>query len=294
MTFVLISQNWFGKGDTYSFVFWTIPLAIGLAVSGHTILNLYRTKIILLRLLLILVTAGLISFGWVYFVYLILGPWINTFSFPIFYLWIIGNAIQLLFLEWRLPKITEQQKTSKLLVRILLFPLTLVAVVVLIFSFSFLTSYITRPDKEAFLIPKAFRGKVHVHFNEPFGMITEKENGRRLYKIPNSGILLSQFKDEQGLIDQQYYLVDEEGNRTLLPQLDVRDYNEEWTTVKNPHEPSRDSLGVFHAGRVSSDGTYEFYVSTYRQLSDTFGFQYDKMFDLMEQNIIDSCRRAMK
>lgn len=119
----------------------------------------------------------------------------------------------------------------------------------------------------------------------------EKENGRRVYKIPLSGILLSQFKDKQGFIDQQYFLVDMNGRRTLLPNLDVHDYNEEWTTEKNSNEPSRDILGVFHSGRVSSEGSYEFYVSTYKQLRDSFDFQYDKRFDSVEQKLLDSCRR---
>jgi hypothetical protein len=120
------------------------------------------------------------------------------------------------------------------------------------------------------------------------------EKDRRQYKIPATGILLSQFADKQGFIDQQYFLVDSLGNQTLLPSLDVRDYNEEWTTVKNPNEPSRDILGVFHAGRVSSDGMYEFYVSTYRQLTDSFDFQYDKSFDLKEQKIIEDCGQTNK
>src|ERR1700757_5138297 len=89
---VLIRQDFFGAGDIYAFFFWTLPLVIGLSISGQTILNLYKTKLFIFRLLLILLTAALISFGWIYFVYLILGPWINSFSFPIFYLWIIGNT----------------------------------------------------------------------------------------------------------------------------------------------------------------------------------------------------------
>ena len=143
---------------------------------------------------------------------------------------------------------------------------------------------------ETFLIPIDFRGKIHVHFNMPCGLSKEKEKGRRVYKIPLNGILLTQFNDKQGYIDQQYFLVDKNGGKTLLPNLSVHDYNEEWTTEKNPNEPSRDILGVFHAGRVSSEGSYEFYVSTYRQLRDSFDFHYDERFDSLEQKLLDSCR----
>jgi hypothetical protein len=90
------------------FLFWTVPLVIGLAISGETILNLFRTLHFALRLILIIVTAGLISFGWVYFVYLILGGYINAFSFPILFLWIIGCSVQLIFLDLRLSKPIEK------------------------------------------------------------------------------------------------------------------------------------------------------------------------------------------
>src|SRR5205823_114847 len=76
VTIVLFRQDWFGKGDTYAFVFWTVPLAVALAISGKTILTIYRTTIFLLRLLLIIFTAGILSFGWAYCVALVLGPWI--------------------------------------------------------------------------------------------------------------------------------------------------------------------------------------------------------------------------
>lgn len=159
------------------------------------------------------------------------------------------------------------------------------------FTYQFLLYQFTKVPPETFLIPEDFRGKIHIHFNETSGGIKEVENGRRLYKIPNSGILFSQFSDEQGFIDQQYYLISKSGKRTELPNLDVRDYNEEWTTEKNPNEPSRNILGVFHAGRVSAGGSYEFYVATYQQLKDSFGFHYDKWFDSREQRILDSCEQ---
>lgn len=63
----LYLQDWFGIGDTYSLLFWTIPLATGLAVSGRTILTLFRTRNRAFRILLSLITAGLISFGFVHF-----------------------------------------------------------------------------------------------------------------------------------------------------------------------------------------------------------------------------------
>ena len=123
---VLIRQDFLGKGDIYAFLFWTIPLVVGLSVSGQVIVDIFKFKNPFLRRLLIVSASILISAGWVYVVYLVLGPWINTFSFPIFYVWIFGNSVQLLFIDWRLPKSVEQKKVSKVLMRLLLFPVSLV------------------------------------------------------------------------------------------------------------------------------------------------------------------------
>jgi hypothetical protein len=159
-------------------------------------------------------------------------------------------------------------------------------------TFQFSWYQFNKAPAETFLIPQEFRGKIHIHFNKPCGQVPEVADDRRQYKIPATGILLSQFPDKQGFIDQQYFLVDSLGKHILLPSLNVQDYNEEWTREKNPNEPSRDILGVFHAGRVSSDGMYEFYVSTYRQLTGRFDFQYDKLFEIKEQKIIEDCGKS--
>ncbi|MBI2271935.1 MAG: hypothetical protein HYU69_16465 [Bacteroidetes bacterium] len=217
-------------------------------------------------------------------VFLIIGAGAATFSPYTLYLYLapLWTFLLGLLLIW----LSDRQVKTKLIWTLAPF--------LFYIAFQFLWYQYKKAPAETFLIPQDYRGKIHIHFNKPCGQEEEVANDRRQYKIPATGILLSQFADKQGFIDQQYYLVDSLGKQTLLPQLDVRDYNEEWTTEKNPDEPSRDILGVFHAGRVSSDGMYEFYVSTYRQLRDTFDFQYDKSFDLIEQKIIGDCGQEKK
>ena len=84
--------------------------------------------------------------------------------------------------------------------------------------------------------------------------IHRNEGKRRLYRIPSTGVLFTQFKDEQGWIDQDYYLISPNGQRKKLDVLDTRDFNEEWTLEKNPKEPSRDSLAVFNPGTMGTMG----------------------------------------
>jgi hypothetical protein len=89
-------------------------------------------------------------------------------------------------------------------------------------------------DPEIFLLPDGYSGKVNIVYNQDCGQPEEWEKDSRVYRIPETGILLTQFQDEQGLIDHSYFFVDQTGRRIPIPNLDVRDYNEEWTTIKKP------------------------------------------------------------
>lgn len=160
---------------------------------------------------------------------------------------------------------------------------------------------------EVFLIPEDYRGRVNIIFKEGCGQdITRTEEGIT-YNIPDNGILILDAEQEFGIIQHTYYLVDKNGNRTELPKMDVRDFNEEWTTEKNPNEPSRDKLGVFHWGRTGSQGknidqegnvtnenelhTFsEFYVSTYNDLTERFDFKYERQFDSLRDKELEKCK----
>ena len=216
VTIILYRQQWFGKGDIYSFIFWTIPLGTGLAVSGNAILSILKTEKMYLRVIFGLLISGLISYGWIYFVFLVLGPWINTFSFPIFYIWIVGNFFQLLFLDRFLQRIEGK---SKLVYGLIAFPLTLVSTVIVIYSLSLLQSYLTRPAKETYLIPDTFEGRFRIIYGEKCGTNPRIENGRRVLEIPKNGLLIIQPDFESGTIDNEYYLVDKSKNRIKMNEL---------------------------------------------------------------------------
>ncbi|MFT5567579.1 MAG: hypothetical protein ACI81Y_002533, partial [Glaciecola sp.] len=159
---ILYFQDWFGSGDTYSYLFWTIPLSIGIAFFGRSILNLLATKSKLLRLLIILIVSVAISFGWVYAVYLILGPWINAFSIPVFLLWIIGIFFQLVFIDRFIQSVRTKTTISSVLKVVLGFPTILILSVISIYGLSSLGSYLSRPEPETFLIPTNFEGSFKV------------------------------------------------------------------------------------------------------------------------------------
>jgi hypothetical protein len=54
-------------------------------------------------------------------------------------------------------------------------------------------------------------------FEQKQGEKPKYANGRRIYEIPDNGILLTQFKAEFGFIDYRYFMVDSNGAQTSLP-----------------------------------------------------------------------------
>jgi len=210
---VLYLQDWFGKGDMYAFIFWTVPLAIGVSVSGTAFLDAFKPTKFIFRLLFIALLAVIISYGWLWVVFLILGPWMNTFSFPIFYLWTAGLFAQLFFLDRMIPKSHVGRST---LTRIFLFPVILVGTVIGMYLLSFAWSYLNRPEKETYLIPENFKGEFRIVYGEKCGVIPRSEQGRRILEIPSNGVLIIQPEFEAGIIDNEYYLVDRDGHRTKL------------------------------------------------------------------------------
>lgn len=159
---------------------------------------------------------------------------------------------------------------------------------------------------ETFLIPDDYRGKVNIIYKTNCGITLEETKEGLIYKIPKDGILIINGEQNYGFINHNYYRVDQNGHRIELPKMDVRDFNEEWTLERNPKEPPRDKLGVFHWGRTGSSGIVvnengiqnnpdeqytfkEFYVSTYNNLSERFNFKYEQEFDSIRNRRVKNC-----
>ena len=157
------------------------------------------------------------------------------------------------------------------------------------FSFNFLWKISNTCEPETFLIPNNYKGEVRIIFNQKCGEKIEYEGKNRVYHIPNDGILLTQFEDEQGFINQNFFIV-ENGKRKEVQQLMVQDFNEEWTLEKNPNEPPRNKIAIFHAGRTYSDGSSSFYICTYNELKE-FEFKYESKRDSLIENKVNNLNK---
>ena len=214
VTFILYRHDWFGTGDVYAITFWTIPLVISLAVSGGTIVSVFKTNKFIFSIPIILIISSTISYFWVHFVFLVVGPLINAFSFPVFYLWTIGIFCQLTFLDRFI-----QRDKSKWVTGFMSFPLVLIGSVILMYCVSTIWSVLTRHATEVFIIPQNFKGKFRIVYNQKCGLDSRIENGKRIFDIPDNGILLIKSEFKTGIVDHEYYLQDNSGKKTQINEL---------------------------------------------------------------------------
>ncbi len=157
-----------------------------------------------------------------------------------------------------------------------------------------------RAEPETYLIPSNFTGEVNILFNQngvptkyknEYGQDTiytpkignpmKYENGRRVYEIPSNGILLTQFKKNDGFIDRQYYSIDRDGNRILLEVFKFEHLKKDSTKyiVKD-----KSQKGIFGDGTIGSYGNMniafqDFIVSNYTELDSFYTKEYRNDFD---------------
>lgn len=87
------------------------------------------------------------------------------------------------------------------------------------------------------LIPDGYKGTVLIIFNQEDGEPKEYEDGKRLYRIPENGVLKTQFKPNYGTQKHQFFYVDNNNNRTEIPFIAI--------SSKEDFNKFKDSLKVY-------------------------------------------------
>ena len=101
------------------------------------------------------------------------------------------------------------------------------------------------------LIPKDYIGPVLITLDVENGSEKMIENGKRVYIIPSSGILRTQFQAEYGYHFRKFYYLDQSGSRNEIPIIN---------TNEKPVTFDKDSIYVFgerHPGtgfRIDENG----------------------------------------
>ena len=78
-------------------------------------------------------------------------------------------------------------------------------------------------EREVYILPKNYIGVVYVLFNQKLGEKPKYEAGKRVYEIPSSGILKTQFSFNDGWHGMpEYYYADGNNKKMIIYQLDTR------------------------------------------------------------------------
>ncbi|GEM_PF-1907364 len=77
-----------------------------------------------------------------------------------------------------------------------------------------------KPSVDVFLVPENFRGVIAVIYDIEGGQKEELEDGKRIYRIPRSGILKTQSKIKNGSVSfGEYYYVTKDNQRIKIKRV---------------------------------------------------------------------------
>ncbi len=86
-------------------------------------------------------------------------------------------------------------------------------------------------EKETFYIPQNYTGPIAIVFDQKNGVEKEYKDGRRIYRIPKSGVLYTQLSRVKGILNEKFYYVNSSGEITeelsslTLPILEITKYD---------------------------------------------------------------------
>jgi len=218
---------------------------------------------------------------------------IGIFNIGVFYLFgipILGLLLGIIFV-W-IAKVNIKKKIL----------LTILPIPIILLSF-FLIFEITKAEPETFLIPKDLRGEIVVFYDEPCGQQPGYENGRRIYKIPDSGVLITNFKKNRGHLDQNFYLVDENENKNEIPRFHWQSFDSEQRNWYHFHstpvtELTKDTVGAFWSYGSDTYGlsknSFSYIISTFKYYEEDQKEQWleRKQFTKMTEKLLKECRQS--
>jgi len=140
------------------------------------------------------------------------------------------------------------------------------------------------------LISAGYRGDIYIIYDQPNGADEEYDGNSRVYRIPAHGVLFTKFSMETNTADQQYYYITSEGKRKKITEVSTGDFNESWSYIKNPKEPSRNDVVIIDGGVIwsiiSANNNYEYqhaFIGTYNQFTSYKGLSLS-FVDSLQKN----------
>lgn len=147
-----------------------------------------------------------------------------------------------------------------------------------------------KADDTIILIPEGYVGPVLVIYNQDNGAEKEYEDGKRVYRIPENGVLETQFSPNYGVQNNEYYYVSSNGNKKKLDFVRPADARE--------YEPRLSEVVIFGIETVGNSERYDpdtkellyktppgltFYVGTIDQEEKAHKVKQDFVFNHMKK-----------
>lgn len=176
---------------------------------------------------------------------------------------------------------------------------TCISIPIICASFAFWLG-INRAEPETFLLPDGFRGEFVIFYDEPCGTDPKYIGGRRIYEIPKSGVLITKFSKDRGLLDRKFFFVSNDGSMREIPEFRRQDYEterKEWNlSHTTPVEDfTKETVGAFPAYGSNlifvSKNLFGYFVDDYRRFerAEKDHFQERKTFEQRAEDLLKSC-----
>jgi len=292
-----VAQNdWFGKGDIAAFVFWSFLYSVFIVIFGFAIYRETKTLKKSLQVLMFIFAGLFAGFLITLTVRILLSDWFYTFSFPVFYFWIFSGFSGMLsfYATTKIVADTSHVETTqpiinkplgKLILKLVMYlfgiPIGLIISLAMIYFLLILGSvYIwNKGDNETYLIHSGYTGPIIIAYDFKDGEPEQYKNGRRLYKIPKSGVLKTRFDKNTGWSDMpKFFYIDEDNTRKSL-------FNASSNWNKAPNDSMAavfgGSIGSYRNGGGNTEGPgtvwYEKYTIATQLQIDSMNYQWSKL-----------------
>lgn len=171
--------------------------------------------------------------------------------------------------------------------------LTTLTPIVLYFPITFLFLYVYNySTPKTILIPEHFDGNLRVVYEEKCGRNYDQTDGMKTLTFPENGILILN-EDFYGHVNYNYYLVDQLGNRTEIPQ--IQNFSD--ITLRKPYVLVRGSGTIGQTVESNSTNqkekgiTYlDFYVYN-KDTTENNDYIIQQKFDSLTKVIVNQCRQ---
>lgn len=151
-------------------------------------------------------------------------------------------------------------------------------------------------EPETYLIPENYSGKIKVVYGEDCGINPSIENGRRILEIPNNGILIIQPEFEGGIIDHEYYFINENKERTRIERYE--NYSDGTKHIPGIRLGGSGAVGgIMPDGSFSTESTLAMRYSefeVYKDTLDNYDFKEEQKFESLMKDLVNECRKLKK